>query len=680
MRNIIISLILSGFCFIANAQLSEVESNCWGLIDNGNSEAALLLLNKEIQNNKTVILFYLKGRAEYELNQLDTALFYLKAVSIIQDNSDISKVINTLSYAYTGRIYLKKELIDSAKFYLKKSIDIDSGNEWAMGFASQTLRELGDEYGFNQIKKINLIGEKIPDFELSDIYGKSYNLQSFSSSPLVLHFGTTWCGSCQMDAPGYDLFAESYNDKEILFSHVFIGETPNSVYDYLKHYRSNMFALIDYDYKVANTYKVSAYTTTFLVNKEGINLFNKHDIFYNDQKNLLKDLIDTMKLKTNNKLTKAICTINSCEIPNYQKDTSVYELSPRAVSDKNNNIWVIYYSNKTGNNDIYLRCYKNNDIIKEYTITRYASDEYSPDIAIAPDQTIWLSWVSDLNGKYDIYARSFKNNIFSEEVQITKSHDDAFHPRIISDNINNIHIAYYKWDKLGQISRDRDIYYKFYNGKDWSDEIRVSPTEPDFDDATDPSIISDNNRNVFVAYSYDYHPGSYKKEEQVNLPTIFLQTIKNTFIPNEQTLIGTKETVYKDVIDITPVLATDSKNNIWCAWDALTNETRYIFAKKTSDNSEIVLSDKSVISINPDIKFSDSDVPHIIWTQKGLGKWEIFGTKYENGLWTSPLRLIDSQFDCKEPVIIITKKSKYIVYIDFQNNGSKMQVKEVRNF
>jgi hypothetical protein len=36
--------------------------------------------------------------------------------------------------------------------------------------------------------------------------------------------------------------------------------------------------------------------------------------------------------------------------------------------------------------------------------------------------------------------------------------------------------------------------------------------------------------------------------------------------------------------------------------------------------------------------------------------------------------------DCKEPAIIISKKNKYIVYIEYQNNGSSIKLKEVKNY
>jgi len=355
-------------------------------------------------------------------------------------------------------------------------------------------------------------------------------------------------------------------------------------------------------------------------------------------------------------------------------------LSPRAITDKSNTIWLTYYSNKEGNNNIYLRSYKNEKIVKEYAITQYASDDYSPDIAITPDQTVWLSWVSNKNGKYDIYACSFRKGVFSEQIQLTKSFDDAFHPRISSDNDNYIHLTYYKWDTIWNYSRDRNIFYKFYNGKQWSEEIRVSPTQPVFDDATDPSIICDNKKNVYIAYSYDYHSGSYIKQEKATQPTIFLQHVSGSFDPNEQHLIGTRELVYKNVVDITPELAVDSKNTVWCAWDARANGNRYIFAKRTTDSSEIVISEKSAISTNPDIKLFNTGEPYIVWNQTKGEKWEIYGSKLENGLWISPIKLVERQNDCKEPILLRVKSKKYVAYVESRKNGSKIQIKEVKNY
>jgi hypothetical protein len=126
-------------------------------------------------------------------------------------------------------------------------------------------------------------------------------------------------------------------------------------------------------------------------------------------------------------------------------------------------------------------------------------------------------------------------------------------------------------------------------------------------------------------------------------------------------------------------LAIDSKNTIWCAWDARTNGNRYIFAKRTNDSTEIVISEKSAISTNPNVKLLDSDKPYIVWNQTKGERWEIFGCKLENGLWTSPLKLVESMNDCKEPFLIKTKNRKYITYVDFQSDGSCVKLREIKN-
>jgi thiol-disulfide isomerase/thioredoxin len=672
-------LIFSMICLNVMAQFSRVEGEGIRFVDNGKPDSALLLLRNNPKIQKTLNYYYIKGRAEYELNLLDSAIVNLKKVTLFKPRSINNKIIWTLALAHLGRAYVKQEQMDSARFYLRKSVDIET-NEWAMGFACQTLKELGDNYGYTKINKMHSIGEKAFNFNLTDLQGKRYNLEMFKKAPLVLHLGTTWCGSCQMDAVGYNAFAESYKKKEIRFAHVFIGETPNSAGDFLKHYRTNMLALMDYNGSNSQKYKSDYLTATFLIDTNQVIQFNNHDVFYNEKKDELKSMLDTMQLGTNNENTHAVCTDESCTVPSSKEDTCMYELSPKAVSDKTNTIWVAFHSNKEGNNNIYLRAYKDGKMVKEYPITRSASDNYSPDITITPDQTIWLCWVSNKNGKYDIYACSYKKGVFSEQTQVTRSYDDAFHPRIVSDNGNNVHLTYYKWDTIRNYSRDRDVFYRSYNGKQWSDEVRVSPSQPSFDDATDPSIICDNNKNVYVAYSYDYHPGNYKKEENVTQATIFLQHVRDTFDPNEQLLIGTKELVYKSVVDITPELAVDSKNTIWCAWDARAKGTRYIFAKRTTDSTETVISEKSAISTNPNILLCDAGKPCIVWNQTEGENWGIFGSKLENGLWTSPIRLVESLNDCKEPVLVSTKNKKHLVYVEYQNKGSRIQLIDLNSY
>ena len=46
-----------------------------------------------------------------------------------------------------------------------------------------------------------LIGETAPDFTLADLSGNTVNPQNLRGKIVVIHFATTWCPFCNVEAP-----------------------------------------------------------------------------------------------------------------------------------------------------------------------------------------------------------------------------------------------------------------------------------------------------------------------------------------------------------------------------------------------------------------------------------------------------------------------------------------------
>jgi hypothetical protein len=91
-------------------------------------------------------------------------------------------------------------------------------------------------------------------------------------------------------------------------------------------------------------------------------------------------------------------------------------------------------------------------------------------------------------------------------VRLTDSGDDAMHARMACDDKGHVWAAYYKWHKMGKYSRDKEVYIRKLENGQWSNEIRISPTDvPQYEDHSEPSI-SAYGSGVAIAWSCDFYP------------------------------------------------------------------------------------------------------------------------------------------------------------------------------
>ncbi|MCB9777701.1 MAG: TlpA family protein disulfide reductase [Alphaproteobacteria bacterium] len=55
-----------------------------------------------------------------------------------------------------------------------------------------------------------------PDFELTDLDGKEWQLSELRGQPVVLNFWATWCGPCKLEIPAFSDFARENPDVVVL--------------------------------------------------------------------------------------------------------------------------------------------------------------------------------------------------------------------------------------------------------------------------------------------------------------------------------------------------------------------------------------------------------------------------------------------------------------------------------
>lgn len=227
-------------------------------------------------------------------------------------------------------------------------------------------------------------------------------------------------------------------------------------------------------------------------------------------------------------------------------------------------VCVAFAKERDGKGDVFLRVFDGKTWLPDRPIAATDADEYDPCVMTDREGRLWVSWTSDREeGKYNIFVASLEDPSGSVAAKrITDAEDDAMHARMACDGEGHVWITYYKWHKMGPYSRDKEVYVRRWDGKAWSDEVHVSPSDVSvYEDHTDPAIAG-LSQGAVIAWSWDYHrPRGYPRT--ASEPTIVLRTV------GKDLGLGATQVVSGHRIDTTPALAVGSDSKVWCAWDHL---------------------------------------------------------------------------------------------------------------
>ena len=120
-----------------------------------------------------------------------------------------------------------------------------------------------------------------PDFTLTDQFGEEHSLADYAGKRVFLNIWATWCGPCRDEMPEIQALYEDYGengDDVVVLGLCFpyseesrqTGEgTPEEVAAFMEENGYTYPTLMDTSGKLAQAYYVSAYPTTYVINKNG---------------------------------------------------------------------------------------------------------------------------------------------------------------------------------------------------------------------------------------------------------------------------------------------------------------------------------------------------------------------------------------------------------------------------
>lgn len=173
---------------------------------------------------------------------------------------------------------------------------------------------------------------------------------------------------------------------------------------------------------------------------------------------------------------------------------------PSIAQRNDGTIWVLWFSDRTGNGDIFYRTTANNGASwtpeTRLSVSHGSDDDWDPAAMRSADNRLWLFWVrSPSESSHIIYYSIFDGSSWSSPASLTQASGlESWHPAAAQTNDGKIWVV---WDR-GSDTVPADIYYKVYDGSTWSSDIQFTTHT---DDDSGPSIAQDSQGTILTAWS-----------------------------------------------------------------------------------------------------------------------------------------------------------------------------------
>ena len=109
-----------------------------------------------------------------------------------------------------------------------------------------------------------------PDFSVRTLGGEDVRLSDFRGRSVWINFWATWCPPCRAEAPDIQEVYEAHESEGLVVLAISIGESTNTVADYIKRTGMTVTVGIDEGTNVAAQYRIVGIPTHFFIDREGV--------------------------------------------------------------------------------------------------------------------------------------------------------------------------------------------------------------------------------------------------------------------------------------------------------------------------------------------------------------------------------------------------------------------------
>jgi len=251
--------------------------------------------------------------------------------------------------------------------------------------------------------------------------------------------------------------------------------------------------------------------------------------------------------------------------------------SPSVIQTQNGTIWVVWYSVRTGNNEIFYKTSPDHgeNWSDPIQLTNSSYSDANPSVSQNVDGTICVVWQRNIGGNYDLFYKTSSNHglSWSNATQLTTDPDTD-----VSASTT------YTWNGTLWVvwaSHRTGVYDLFYktsadNGLNWTDPIPLV-TSGKYDTA--PSVMQAPDGSIWVIWSYENLDLYYKTS-----PDYGLSWTPETKLPLDD---GGDDT--------NPSATGTNEGKILVVWDSVRTDNYDVFYK----TANITIHDVAITSITP---------------------------------------------------------------------------------
>lgn len=116
----------------------------------------------------------------------------------------------------------------------------------------------------------NPVGQPAPAFQLRDVDGREHTLDEYRGRPVLINFWATWCGPCRAEMPIIEAAYQQHKEDGLVVLAIDVRENPELARTFAGWLGVSFTILDDGTGDVAYRYRVTAFPTSFFVDREGI--------------------------------------------------------------------------------------------------------------------------------------------------------------------------------------------------------------------------------------------------------------------------------------------------------------------------------------------------------------------------------------------------------------------------
>lgn len=136
---------------------------------------------------------------------------------------------------------------------------------WAKEIAITALLVLVLSNAISYLRSPDIQDKTLPQIDTLLIDQELYSSEDAKGKPLLIHFWATWCPTCKLEAGNIQSLSQSYN---VLTVAVKSG-SDEKIKNYLNEHSLEYKVINDAQGILSSQFKVSAFPTTFIYDKEG---------------------------------------------------------------------------------------------------------------------------------------------------------------------------------------------------------------------------------------------------------------------------------------------------------------------------------------------------------------------------------------------------------------------------